>query len=248
MSSSSPPQPAVVFERELPRRDGSGILRLTQRSAGGTGSVVWDAALVLARFLEKSAAQTGQGTERCGWSPVALLRHKAVLELGAGTGLVGLVAAGLGANVTVTDLEEVQDLLKVNIENNQHLVSGSIQAKVLKWGEDVTDFLPAPDFILMADCIYYEESLEPLVKTLRDLAGLDTFILCCYEERTVGQNPEVEKRYFELLQRDFELQKVPLDEHDEEYRSEDIHIFIMQKKKMNISAARRISTYCFILK
>lgn len=24
-------------------------------------------------------------------------------------------------------------------------------------GEDVTDFLPAPDFILMADCIYYEE-------------------------------------------------------------------------------------------
>ncbi|KAL7992808.1 hypothetical protein Chor_017064 [Crotalus horridus] len=202
--SSPPPQPAVFFERELPRRDGSGILRLTQRSAGGTGSVVWDAALVLARFLEKSAAQTGQDTERRGGSPVAFLRHKAVLELGAGTGLVGLVAASLGANVTVTDLEEIQDLLKVNIENNQHLVSGSIQAK----------------------------SLEPLVKTLWDLAGLDTFILCCYEERTVGQNPEVEKRYFELLQRDFELQKVPLDEHDEEYRSEDIHIFIMQKKKM----------------
>ncbi|XP_026554564.1 protein-lysine methyltransferase METTL21D isoform X2 [Pseudonaja textilis] len=189
---SPPPQSAVFFERELPRRDGSGILRLTQRSAGGTGSVVWDAALVLARFLEKKAAQT----EQSGGSPVGLLRHKAALELGAGTGLVGLVAASLGANVTVTDLEEVQDLLKMNIENNQHLVSGSIQAKVLKWGEDVTDFLPAPDFILMADCIYYEE----------------------------------------LLQKDFELQKVPLDEHDEEYQSEDIHIFIMQKKKMNISS------------
>lgn len=91
-----PPQPAVFFERELPRRDGSGILRLTQRSAGGTGSVVWDAALVLARFLEKSAAQTGQGTEQSGGSPVGLLRHKAALELGAGTGLVGLVAASLG--------------------------------------------------------------------------------------------------------------------------------------------------------
>ncbi|XP_070589050.1 protein N-lysine methyltransferase METTL21D isoform X2 [Erythrolamprus reginae] len=190
--------PPVVFERELPRRDGSGIFRLTQRSAGGTGSVVWDAALVLARFLEKSTTRTGQGegTEESGGSPVGLLRHKAALELGAGTGLVGLVAASLGANVTVTDLEEVQDLLKVNIENNQHLVSGSIQAKVLKWGEDVRGFLPAPDFILMADCIYYEE----------------------------------------LLQRDFELQKVPLDEQDEEYRSEDIHIFILQKKKMNISS------------
>ncbi|KAM6462531.1 protein N-lysine methyltransferase METTL21D isoform 1-T1 [Liasis olivaceus] len=230
------PRPAVVFERELARRDGSGVLRLAQRSAGGTGSVVWDAALVLARFLEKSAAQAGRGPERRGEAPVGLLRHKAVLELGAGTGLVGLVAASLGANVTVTDLEEVQDLLKMNIEKNQHLVSGSIQAKVLKWGEDVTDFLPAPDFILMADCIYYEESLEPLLKTLKDLAGLGTFILCCYEERTMGQNPEVEKRYFELLQRDFKLQKVPLDEHDEEYRSEDIHIFIIRRKKMNISS------------
>ncbi|XP_063146637.1 protein N-lysine methyltransferase METTL21D isoform X2 [Candoia aspera] len=235
-SFMSLPRPAVFFERELARRDGSGILRLAQRSAGGTGSVVWDAALVLARFLEKSVALAGRGPERRGGAPVGLLRHKAVLELGAGTGLVGLVAASLGANVTVTDLEEVQDLLKMNIENNQHLVSGSIQAKILKWGEDVTDFLPVPDFILMADCIYYEESLEPLLKTLKDLAGLDTLILCCYEERTVGQNPEVEKRYFELLQRDFELQKVPLDEHDEEYRSEDIHIFIIQRRKMNISS------------
>uniref|UniRef100_A0A8D2J6N9 Uncharacterized protein n=1 Tax=Varanus komodoensis TaxID=61221 RepID=A0A8D2J6N9_VARKO len=33
------------------------------------------------------------------------------------------------ADVTVTDLEEVQDLLKMNIENNQHLITGSIQAK-----------------------------------------------------------------------------------------------------------------------
>nr|XP_060615933.1 protein N-lysine methyltransferase METTL21D-like [Anolis sagrei ordinatus] len=82
----------------------------------------------------------------------------------------------------------------------------------------------------MADCIYYEESLEPLLKTLKDLSGPDTCILCCYEERTMGKNPEVEKRYFELLQKDFELEKVPLEEHDEEYRSEDIHIFTIRRK------------------
>ncbi|XP_062974577.1 protein N-lysine methyltransferase METTL21D [Elgaria multicarinata webbii] len=225
MSSSS--SSSSLFERELWRRDGDGAFRLAQRSAGGTGSVVWDAALVLARFLEKSAAQAGGGAPPRGLR----LRHKAVLELGAGTGLVGLMAASLGANVTVTDLEEVQDLLKMNIETNRHLITGSIRAKVLKWGKEVTDFLPAPDYILMADCIYYEESLEPLLKTLKDLAGPDTSILCCYEERTMGKNPEVEKRYFELLQRDFEMEKVPLDEHDEEYRSEDIHIFIIRKKQ-----------------
>ncbi|XP_044292209.1 protein-lysine methyltransferase METTL21D [Varanus komodoensis] len=136
------------------------------------------------------------------------------------------------ADVTVTDLEEVQDLLKMNIENNQHLITGSIQAKVLKWGTEVADFLPAPDFILMADCIYYEESLEPLLKTMKDLASPDTCILCCYEERTMGKNPEIERRYFELLQRDFECEKVPLDEHDEEFRSEDIHIFVIRKKSL----------------
>ncbi|XP_009892232.1 PREDICTED: protein-lysine methyltransferase METTL21D [Charadrius vociferus] len=135
------------------------------------------------------------------------------------------------ANVTVTDLEELQELLLVNIENNRHLVTGSVRAKVLKWGEDVAEFLPPPDYILMADCIYYEESLEPLLKTLKDLTGPDTCILCCYEQRTMGKNPEIERKYFELLQMDFELEKIPLDKHDEEYRSEDIHIVTIHRKQ-----------------
>ncbi|XP_074921921.1 protein N-lysine methyltransferase METTL21D isoform X2 [Chelonoidis abingdonii] len=83
----------------------------------------------------------------------------------------------------------------------------------------------------MADCIYYEESLEPLLKTLKDLSGPDTCIICCYEQRTMGKNPEIERKYFELLQKDFELEKVPLEKHDEEYRSEDIHILNIRRKK-----------------
>ncbi|XP_068051030.1 protein N-lysine methyltransferase METTL21D isoform X2 [Anomalospiza imberbis] len=203
------------FVRELERRAGP-ALRLEQRAAGGVGCVVWDAALVLAKFLETGAC------------PLAR-RH--VLELGAGTGAVGIMAATLGANVTVTDLEELQELMLVNIENNKHLVTGSVRAKVLKWGEDVTEFQPPPDYILMADCIYYEESLEPLLKTLKDLTGPDTCVLCCYEQRTMGKNPEIERKYFELLQRDFELERIPLDRHDEEYRSEDIHIVSIHRKR-----------------
>uniref|UniRef100_A0A8C4JE16 Valosin containing protein lysine methyltransferase n=1 Tax=Dromaius novaehollandiae TaxID=8790 RepID=A0A8C4JE16_DRONO len=102
------------FVRELERRGGP-ALRLEQRAAGGVGCVVWDAALVLAKFLESGAGPP--------------LARRAVLELGAGTGAVGIMAATLGANVTVTDLEELQELLEVNIENNKHLVTGSVRAK-----------------------------------------------------------------------------------------------------------------------
>lgn len=61
------------------------------------------------------------------WGP------RAESPLGAGAGLrhgaVGLMAATLGADVVVTDLEELQDLLKMNINMNKHLVTGSVQAK-----------------------------------------------------------------------------------------------------------------------
>ncbi|XP_060031063.1 protein N-lysine methyltransferase METTL21D isoform X5 [Erinaceus europaeus] len=212
--------PLRSFVRVLEKRDGT-VLRLQQYGSGGVGCVVWDAAIVLSKYLE---------TPGFSCDGVHVLSRRSVLELGSGTGAVGLMAATLGADVVVTDLEELQDLLKMNIDMNKHLVTGSIQAKVLKWGEEA-DFPSLPDYILMADCIYYEESLEPLLKTLKDLTGSETCIICCYEQRTVGKNPEIEKKYFELLQLDFDFEKIPLEKHDEKYRSDDIHILYIRKKK-----------------
>ncbi|XP_052595639.1 protein N-lysine methyltransferase METTL21D isoform X1 [Peromyscus californicus insignis] len=219
------PEPAAEdplwsFVRVLEKRDGT-VLRLQQYGSGGVGCVVWDAAIVLSKYLE-TPAFSGGGAHA--------LSRRSVLELGSGTGAVGLMAATLGADVVVTDLEELQDLLKMNISMNKHLVTGSVQAKVLKWGEELED-VTSPDYILMADCIYYEESLEPLLKTLKDLSGSETCIICCYEQRTMGKNPEIEKKYFELLQLDFDFEEIPLDKHDEEYRSEDIHIIYIKRKK-----------------
>ncbi|XP_030071161.1 protein N-lysine methyltransferase METTL21D isoform X2 [Microcaecilia unicolor] len=207
-----------TFVRELETVDGS-LLTVAQLSAGDVGCVVWDAAIVLAKYLEAGL----------------VLRRRSVLELGAGTGLVGLMAAVHGADVTITDLEDLQDLMKINIENNKQLITGSIQAKVLKWGESIMEFLPPPDYILMADCIYYEQSLEPLVKTLEELAGPETCIMCCYEERTMGKNPEIEREFFKLLHMNFDVEKIPLEKHNEEYRSEDIHILHIKKKLKNLS-------------
>ncbi|KAM9294371.1 protein N-lysine methyltransferase METTL21D [Gastrophryne carolinensis] len=212
-------EPEEVFIRDLALGDGR-TLQIRQLSSGDVGCVVWDAAIVLSKYLERWERTTP-----------GVLQGRAVLELGSGTAIVGIMAAALGAHVTVTDLEELQALMSTNIDSNSHLICGSCRAKVLKWGEDVTDTFSFPDYILMADCIYYEESLKPLLRTLKDLSGEDTNILCCYEERTTGKNPLIEKKFFELLEVDFDFKEVPIEEHDEEYRSEDIHILQIYKKK-----------------
>ncbi|XP_067310614.1 protein-lysine methyltransferase METTL21D [Pseudorasbora parva] len=211
------------FVREIEKNDGS-VLRMYQCSKGDVGCVVWDAAIVLSKYLETEQFCSVQ-------SGVSMWSSMNVIELGAGTGLVGLVAATLGANVTVTDLEDLQPLLKLNIEKNQHLIhTGSITAKVLKWGGSVKDFLPHPHYILMADCIYYEQSVEPLVETLKLLAGPETCIICCYEQRTVGVNPEIEKRFFKLLLQEFQSEEIPSEKQDPEFNSPDIHILHLRRR------------------
>ncbi|MBN3314547.1 MT21D methyltransferase, partial [Atractosteus spatula] len=223
------------FMREIEKRDGS-CLRIKQCSKGDVGCVVWDAAIVLAKYLEtEQFYQPSEGINT--WA------NKTVVELGAGTGVVGLMAATLGAHVTLTDLEDLQPLLELNIRDHLPLVrTGSVKAKVLKCllkkGKNAVGHFTSPAFIwgcCMADCIYYEQSVEPLAKTLRDLAGPQTCILCCYEQRTMGKNPEVEKRFFEvfwitLLLQDFEAEEIPLEKQDPEYSSEDIHILLLRSR------------------
>lgn len=122
VESASEPEaedPLWSFVRVLEKRDGT-VLRLQQYGSGGVGCVVWDAAIVLSKYLE-TPGFSGDGAHA--------LSRRSVLELGSGTGAVGLMAATLGADVVVTDLEELQDLLKMNINMNKHLVTGSVQAK-----------------------------------------------------------------------------------------------------------------------
>jgi hypothetical protein len=57
----------------------------------GPGGALWDASVVLAQYVNTLGES---------------LRGAAVIELGAGTGLPGLAAARLGADVTLTDRHE----------------------------------------------------------------------------------------------------------------------------------------------
>lgn len=78
-----------------------------------TSKVVWDASIVLAKYLEKVALDSKLN-----------LKAKRVLELGAGQGVVGLACALLRASVTLTDTPEAVPALK-NIVALNGLISKS---------------------------------------------------------------------------------------------------------------------------
>jgi len=75
------------FARELERRDGR-VLSISQYEVGDVGCVVWDAALVLAFYLESADFTNETGNSK--------LLDKSVVELGSGTGVVGIQAAACG--------------------------------------------------------------------------------------------------------------------------------------------------------
>ncbi|VVB18333.1 unnamed protein product [Arabis nemorensis] len=96
-----------------------------------------------------------------------------ILELGSGTGIVGIAAAiTLAANVTVTDLPHVLGNLSFNADANAEIVArfgGQVHVAPLRWGEaDDVDVLGQNfDLILASDVVYDDQLYEPLLETLR---------------------------------------------------------------------------------
>ncbi|KUF84809.1 lysine methyltransferase METTL21E protein [Phytophthora nicotianae] len=109
----------------------------------GLGGEVWAGALVLCEFLETHDQE--------------VVRERDVIELGAGCGLCGLVAASLGAKTTVLT-DEFPDLLARNIAKNQHIweereadgSSAIVSSGELEWGvaESIVPFAHKFDTML----------------------------------------------------------------------------------------------------
>ncbi|CAM6103001.1 unnamed protein product [Calypogeia fissa] len=131
-----------------------------------------------AHIVDKLEAPLNLGTNSSNIDfPTRRLR---VLELGSGTGMVGIVAACLGADVVLTDLPHVIANISYNLDLNRSVVAaagGSVEARVLRWGveEDVKALGEQSfDLILASDCVYYDNSYKPLLQTLNWLIALDT--------------------------------------------------------------------------
>ncbi|XP_053386773.1 protein N-lysine methyltransferase METTL21A-like [Mercenaria mercenaria] len=129
----------------------------------GVAAVVWDAAEVLSEYLENSAD---------------IVKDKTVIELGAGTGLVGIVASLLGAKTTITDREEVLQYLQTTVKSNlPGAIYKNTQILPLDWTRDLDKFHTTYDVILGADIVYIEEVFDDLLSTLIQLSNKETVIL-----------------------------------------------------------------------
>ncbi|KAI3978809.1 hypothetical protein MKX01_015984 [Papaver californicum] len=100
-----------------------------------------------------------------------------ILELGSGTGLVGIAAAAiLSSSCIITDLPHVLPNLQFNAAaNSTMLVSrgGSVNVAALRWGEKDDMELMGREFdiILGSDVVYYNYLYDPLLQTLRFFLG-----------------------------------------------------------------------------
>ena len=201
-------------ELEIEIEDETRTVRLDQRYEGDTGVVVWDAAIVLAKYLEINTD---------------MVRDMEVVELGSGTGAVGLCAGVLGAKqVILTDLEELVVFLSHNIELNTEVTR--VSALALEWGnnaniETVMNMVTRVDLVLVSDCVFYEESLDDLVDTMRLLSDKQTRILLTYEERDSQIKHDVMKLFFEKMKSHFTWKRIPHEEHHPDYQSPDIQIY-----------------------
>jgi predicted nicotinamide N-methyase len=103
-----------------------------------------------------------------------------VLELGSGCGLVGIAAGVLGAEqVILTDLPYCLPLMRANVDRHRAYAMASgclrIECATCDWFDPppMNEFFLNGDFeadvILIADCVWVQELVRPLLATLEKL-------------------------------------------------------------------------------
>lgn len=203
-------------------------LTIDQWTALGSGGFVWNGARRLAAILQQHG--DGQKAQPAMYAPNGITMHPAqlavlsrpwaglnVIELGAGTGILGIAVAALGANVTLTDqatfvyprsthntdtpqlLEgrSLLDLLKTNAKRNldvtQELDQQNIQVHEMLWGSDshyAALQRPTFDVIIAADVLLFKDAHQDLMATLRSLSTPETVILIQHTDRSAGSGSE----------------------------------------------------------
>ncbi|XP_034945900.1 protein-lysine methyltransferase METTL21D-like [Chelonus insularis] len=217
-----------IFTRTLEIESCGKTLTLYQKNVGDVNCVVWDAALVLAKYLDISCQKEKN------W-----LQGKKILELGAGVGCVGMTVACLGAQVMVTDLESTMPMLEKNIMMNKSQwkdTNGSVNAQIMKWeDESIFDSLKkfSPEIIILSDCIYYMESIDPLIMTLKRICDNESaaYVLLSQELRDTPRQISIWQYFLDNVKNYFHLNVISQSEQHPIYSSIDINLIKMTRRQ-----------------
>ncbi|RDD39998.1 Methyltransferase-like protein 23 [Trichoplax sp. H2] len=158
------------------------------------GLYIWPSAPVLAQYV---------------WHNRQKLQSKSVLEIGAGTSLPGIVAARCGANVILSDSQQLVDALdacNTNLKLN-NIDNGVVLG--ITWGQISSTLLelPAMDIILGSDCFYDSQDFEDILVTVHAIMqqNPNCQFWTTYQQRSCNRTIE------HLLRKwDFKCQLVPL--------------------------------------
>ncbi|KAK2861296.1 hypothetical protein FQN49_004350 [Arthroderma sp. PD_2] len=188
-------------------------LQLREDLKEGCGGQIWPAGVVLSKYMIEKHASDLQG--------------KTILELGSGSGLVGLaVAKGCVTDspIYITDQMAMFALMQQNIELNG--LNGSVHAALLDWGDaEAVRALPKAKVILAADCVYFEPAFPLLISTLETLLDKDTVCYFCFKKRR-----KADIRFLKQAKKKFDFTEV-VDGIDREYcKQERIFLYIIRQR------------------
>lgn len=150
-------------------------LQITENLDGSLGGYFWPSARILAMYLLHNSH---------------LFLGKAVLELGAGLGVPGLLLGLLGAkSVLLTDNSKSIILnLTHNIAANNCI---NCSAEILSWEVELTDDIHA-DLIIGADLFYEPADFEALLCKVASILAFNSDKACkfitTYQERSSKRN------------------------------------------------------------
>ncbi|KAG6831886.1 hypothetical protein H0H92_007003 [Tricholoma furcatifolium] len=214
LSFFSPQRPQLPIE-----------IALAVDASPGCGGIAWPAGEVLSSYLTKRGP--------------AYVHGRTIVELGSGTGLVGLVAAKLqlqdsmsktgNPSVWITDQAPLLEIMRKNVLLNA--LEPTVAVAELNWGVPLPPSLPVADLILAADCVYFEPAFPLLVQTLCDLVDArtddkETEVLFCYKKRR-----KADKRFFGMLGKSFVWTEIVDDPDKEVYSREAISLLRLSRRK-----------------
>jgi len=118
-----------------------------------TGQVVWPATEVLCSYIIQNPH---------------IFDNKAILELGSGVGICGILASHFAKLCVVTDNNEiVLDLLSKNIQRTRKNHNNKLVCKHLDWGTNVEQFHQFHfDVIIASDVVYVFECRDAWKKNI----------------------------------------------------------------------------------